>query len=199
MDSYTLTALAFEDVIADQSDFNSQAHTATEVVAALSKATIKIPPQVSHAWPPPEPFAYEIYAETIVKSQRIPPEKRLDLLLPSFIARELLTLQAGFLYTNHVSTTRIAELAEDWSSNKRCRATFEDAFSNGDRWFVRFADASPKDSPAKMPVFTANQLVHMLATSMRARAEVERKLEEGTDLTVFLRPWDDAMTERVEF
>ena len=199
MEPYNLTVLPFSAVISDQSAYNSQAHTAEDISTAVSKSLVRLPPDVVYAWPPPEPYAYGLYANLVAESQRIPPDKRLDLAMPSFIARELLTLQASFLATNHVSDTRVAEVAEDWQDSRTCRSTFGSAFADGAKWFVRLDDASPKDSPTRMPVTSAKQLVRMLATSMRARAEVERKLEDGREIIVFLRLWDGAMGSGIEF
>lgn len=199
MDTYRLTVLQFGAVMSSQSAYNSQAHTASEIDSALSRSSIRLPSEIIHAWPPPEPYAYVRYADLVANSQHSPPDKRLNLVMPGFVARELLTLQASFLAKNDVSDTRVAEVSEDWQDSRACRSVFHAAFSLGEKWFVRLDDASPKDSPTKMPVTSAKQLVRMLATSMRARAEVELKLQEGSEIIVFLRPWDEQMRKGIEF
>lgn len=197
---YNLTVLPFGDVMSNQSAYNSQAHSSEDIERALSTSPTRIPSDVIHAWPPAEPYAYGRYADLVAESQGIPQGKRLNLTMPSFIARELLTLQASFLSTNNVSDARVVELAEDWQVSKAGRSVFYAAFSGGEKWFVRLNDASPKDSPTKMPVSSAKQLVRMLATSMRARAEVERQVDEGrSEIIVFLRPWDEDMGSGIEF
>ena len=43
------------------------------------------------------------------------------------------------------------------------------------------------------------QLVRFLASSMRARSEIERRLYDGTPIYVYLRPWDELIVAGVEF
>ena len=67
------------------------------------------------------------------------------------------------------------------------------------RWFIRLEDASPKDSESMMPVTSLKQLVQILASSMRVRSEIERLVEDGSEMTVYLRPWDEEMLSGIEF
>ncbi|KAJ7850697.1 hypothetical protein B0H14DRAFT_2763343 [Mycena olivaceomarginata] len=67
------------------------------------------------------------------------------------------------------------------------------------RYFARYDALSPKDSPLRAPLTSAQAVIEQLATSQRSRDAISDALEDDSPVRLYFTPWDDTMDTRREY
>lgn len=179
---------------------NTTSYTHTEIAEIIPETSFFL-----HAVPSCSPYDYTKWQPLVAKSQDIKEWHRSP--IPPSLYHSLLLLHSSWVRTNKISESMVNDIVEDWTSTKPGQK-LATILNGKKKWFIRFDQMSPKDSPSeKLPSLTFYNVISKNCTSMRtyrrlkdAQGRIEREgINPENQIDLALNLWDDTMDAATKF